>query len=203
MRLRQLLLICAFALFSTPAFATVTIGAQAPDFSLQNSHGKTVKLSDFSGKIVVLEWTNHECPYVVKHYDTNNMQNLQKDMTSSGAVWLTIVSSAPGRQGHTTAEEAQAIHEKTGAHATHRLLDPEGAVGKMYGAVTTPHMYVIDTNGQLAYAGAIDNDPSARHEAVKTAQNFVKDAVSALQNGQAVKMAETRPYGCSVKYSLF
>lgn len=208
MRLKNLLLLCMLAVFIAPAFAThafanVTIGNKAPDFALQDSHGKSVKLSDYAGKIVVLEWTNHECPYVVKHYDTNNMQNLQKDITESGAVWLTITSSAPGRQGHTSAAEAQAIHEKSGSYSTHRLLDPEGTVGKTYGAVTTPHMYVIDASGNLAYVGAIDNDPSARHEAVKTAQNFVKDAVSALQAGQEVKIAETRPYGCSVKYSLF
>ena len=203
MKLRHLLLSLTLMLVSLPAWANAQIGQKAPDFTLKSANGETVKLSDYAGKIVVLEWTNHECPYVKKHYETNNMQKTQEKATQNGAIWLSIVSSAPGRQGHTTEAEAMAIEKKVGAHATHRLLNPEGSVGKSYGAATTPHMFIIDTNGTLVYAGAIDSDPSARHDMVAEATNYVDAAIADLQAGHAVKMAETKPYGCSVKYGLF
>lgn len=176
------------------------IGKPAPAFTATDSNGKTHQLSDFIGKTVVLEWTNHECPYVRKHYDTNNMQDLQRAATGKGVVWLSIVSSAEGKQGYTTGEEANKIIAKEKSAETARLLDPTGALGTLYGASTTPHMFVIDAQGVLVYAGGIDDQPSVSHSTVKTAKNYVKAALDDLAAGKAVAVATSKPYGCNVKY---
>ena len=178
------------------------VGEAAPEFTLVDSHGETHSLSHFKGKTVVLEWTNHECPYVQKHYDTNNMQNLQQEATGDGVIWLTINSSAPGMQGNTPAEEANMLIEKIGSHETARLLDHDGNVGHMYGARTTPHMFVINGEGTLVYAGAIDDNPSSRHEDAATANNYVRAALASVKSGEPVETAQTQPYGCGVKYKL-
>jgi peroxiredoxin len=202
MKLFAKLCMAALLFVSMPAMAAVETGATAPAFKLKSASGADVDLADYAGKIVVLEWTNHQCPYVVKHYETGNMQGLQKEMTEQDVVWLSIVSSAPGRQGYTEAEEANMVIEKTGAAATARLFDPTGEVGKAYGAQTTPHMFVIDAEGHVAYQGAIDDRPTARHDSVDGAKNYVREAVHALQHGEAVATPSTKPYGCGVKYAI-
>jgi peroxiredoxin len=177
------------------------IGEPAPAFSLADSNGKAVALADFKGKTVVLEWTNHECPYVRKHYGANNMQMLQKKWTAQGVVWLTLISSAPGTEGYVTGEEANKLTAQRTAAPTHVLLDPQGDVGRAYGAQTTPHMYVIKGDGTLAYMGGIDDRPTTRLEDLKIAKNFVDAALTELAEGKSVSATSARPYGCSVKYS--
>jgi peroxiredoxin len=184
-----------------PALADVRPGTVAPDFAARDSSGKDVTLSSLRGKTVVLEWTNHECPYTVKHYATGNMQTLQKEATGDGVAWLTIVSSGPGTQGHVTAEEANKLTADRKAAPTAVLLDPDGKVGRLYQARTTPHMFVIDKDGKVAYMGAIDDKPTANHADVKTSRNYVREALAAIKAGQPAKISSTRPYGCSVKYA--
>jgi peroxiredoxin len=177
------------------------IGAPAPGFSLTDSSGKTVSLADFKGRTVVLEWTNHDCPYVRKHYSGNNMQALQKKWTAQGVVWLSLISSMPRSQGYVTAEQANKLTTDRGAAPTAVLFDPKGDVGHTYGAQTTPHMYVITGNGTLAYMGGIDDKASTRLEDLKTAKNFVDAALSEVSQGKPVSVTTSRPYGCSIKYS--
>jgi peroxiredoxin len=181
--------------------SAATVGAAAPAFSLTSSAGSVVALADQRGKIVVLEWTNHDCPYVRKHYDTGNMQGLQHEATGQGVVWLTIISSAPGRQGHVSPAEANELTVKRKASPSAVLFDPTGTVGKAYGALTTPHMYVITRDGVLAYAGAIDDKPTTRRADVETAQSYVRPALAAVAAGQPVKVPLTRAYGCTIKYA--
>ena len=183
---------------ATPEIATV--GLPAPDFSLPAHDGSTQSLSSFKGKVVVLEWFNKDCPFVLKHYDTKNMQNLQKELTEKGVVWLTMSSSGEGKQGFMTAEDATKTVAEKGAAPNFVLLDHDGVVGKKYAAKTTPHMYVIDANGVLAYAGAIDDKPSADKADVEGAKNYVRQAVDQLLAGQVVSETSSRAYGCSVKY---
>lgn len=191
----------ALLLFTvSPAIAAPEVGEPAPGFTAMDTQGTEHSLSDFKGKYVVLEWFNHECPYVRKHYDTKNMQSLQEKYTEKGVVWLAINSSAPGKQGHLTKESGSERIAKEGAEPTALLLDPEGEVGKLYDAKTTPHMYIIDPEGTLVYAGAIDDDSSSRKSAVESATNYVAANLDALMEGNAVKVAKTEPYGCSVKY---
>jgi peroxiredoxin len=182
------------------AHAAPEIGKPAPDFSVVDSNGKTAKLSDYRGKTVVLEWTNDECPYVVKHYSTGNMQALQKDATAKGVVWLSIISSAPGEQGYVTGEKANKLTKSRGAAPTSVLLDPDGKTGKLYDAKTTPHMYVVDAQGMLVYMGGIDDKATTAAADVKAAKNYVRAALDAIAAGKPVPTAITRPYGCSVKY---
>jgi peroxiredoxin len=181
--------------------ATAKVGESAPAFTAASTGGKSVSLAAERGKIVVLEWTNHDCPYVRKHYETSNMQELQKEATAQGVVWLTIISSAPGTQGHVSPAQADELTARRGAAPTAVLLDPKGTVGKMYGATNTPHMYVIDKAGVLAYAGAIDDRPTSRKADVQGANNYVRAALEAVKAGQPVKTPVTRAYGCTVKYA--
>jgi peroxiredoxin len=181
--------------------AQAKIGAQAPTFTLSGSNGKTVSLADFKGKTVVLEWTNHDCPYVRKHYGGNAMQALQKKWTAQGVVWLTLISSAPGTQGYVSGAEANKLTAERGAAPSDVLVDPQGDVGRAYGAQTTPHMYIIKGDGSLAYMGGIDDKPTTRLEDLKTAKNFVDAALSELALGKPVSVTTSRPYGCTVKYS--
>ena len=176
------------------------IGKPAPDFTLNDTQGSARHLSDYRGKIIVLEWTNHLCPYVKKHYDSGNMQTLQKEATAQDVLWFSIVSSAPGMQGYLNAEDARAVITQTGAAATARLLDPDGTVGRLYSAKTTPHMFVIDKNGILAYDGALDDAPSTDPATLANAKNYIRSALSELSGGKAVTTPLTRPYGCSIKY---
>ena len=179
---------------------SLEIGVEAPGFTAKDTNGKIHRLSEYKGNIVVLEWKNHRCPYVVKHYATNNMQDLQRDLVSKGVVWLSVLSSAPGKQGHVSAQEANAIIENENSAASAVLMDTAGAIGRRYSAKKTPHMFVIDENGLLAYQGAIDDNSSARQSTVAGALNYVKEAVSALQSNQKIAVPTTEAYGCSVKY---
>jgi len=202
MKLSILSTIAAIALVACfpSANAEVTVGEVAPEFTATDTNGVEHNLSDFRGKNVVLEWSNHECPFVVKHYEPGNMQKLQKEATADGTVWITIVSSAEGKQGNTTAEEANAVMKEVGANSTARILDPSGEIGKLYGAKTTPHMFVIDKDGTLAYAGAIDSDSGFSSKGIEGAENYVMAALDDLNAGNAVRTPSTKPYGCSVKY---
>ncbi|WP_016957325.1 thioredoxin family protein [Catenovulum agarivorans] len=200
MKVKQFISLAALAFVSCFAHAEINIDASAPNFSLTNEQGQTVSLSDYQGKYVVLEWTNHKCPYVVKHYDSGNMQSLQKKYTAQDVVWLSIVSSAPGKQGYVDAAEAQELTKSRSAAPTHVLFDPSGEVGKLYGAKTTPHMYIIDKQGKLRYAGGIDSIKSANPADIKKADNYVEQGLSALMSGQTIANKLTPPYGCSVKY---
>lgn len=188
-------------LASGEAQAAVATGSQAPNFSVQDANGATRTLAEFRGRTVVLEWTNHGCPYVRKHYDSRNMQTLQQEATADGVVWLQIISSAVGEQGHLDAAGARARVQTDAAHPTATLLDPTGSVGRAYGALTTPHMYVITPAGLLVYQGAIDDRPSARPSSLEGANNYVRAALADLEAGRAVRTAETTPYGCNVKYA--
>jgi peroxiredoxin len=193
------LLFATLLLFSLNAHA-LKVGEAAPDFELKNAAGKTVKLSDYKGKTVVLEWLNHECPYVKKHYDSGNMQALQQKYTSQGTVWLSINSSAPGKQGYLQGGEVSQMTKSKKASPTDVLIDSSGKVGKTYDAKTTPHMYVIDPKGILVYMGAIDDKPTTEVEDVKGATNYVAAALDALKANQPVKTTVTKAYGCGVKY---
>jgi peroxiredoxin len=183
-----------------PAHAQAKVGAAAPAFTARSSGGAQVSLAEHRGRVVVLEWTNHDCPYVRKHYETGNMQALQREATGAGVVWLTLISSAPGEQGHVSPGRADELTRTRQAAPSHVLLDPDGAVGRMYGATNTPHMYVVDRGGVLVYAGAIDDRPTSRRSDVEGARNYVRAALEALAAGQPVKTPVTRAYGCTVKY---
>lgn len=200
--MKFLLSASALALAALPAFAaTAVVGQPAPTFSVTDTSGKTVSLADFKGKTVVLEWVNPGCPYVRKHYDSANMQATQKGAADKGVVWLAVNSTAPGHDDYKKPAEMAAWMQAQKAAATHTLMDGDGKVGKAYGARTTPHMYVIDAKGALAYAGGIDDKPSATPADVKTAKNHVNAALGDMLAGKPVAQAATRPYGCSVKYS--
>ena len=188
------------ALLTLSAFA-VKVGDQAPDFTGTDSHGQTHKLSDYHGKFVVLEWHNNGCPFTKKHYESGNMQKLQQEWTGKGVIWLTMISSSPGSQGYVTADQENDYLQKMHAVPTAALLDPKGEIGHLYGAKTTPHMFVIDPQGQIIYNGAIDDKATTDASDVNGANNYVSDALQEAMSGQAVAVATTRPYGCSVKYA--
>jgi len=192
----------AFVAFTTatPAQAAVVVGQPAPDFTGTDTNGKAHKLSDFKGKVVVLEWTNPGCPFVVKHYDSGNMQKLQADATAKDVVWLSINSGAEGKEGHQTGEVGNAYIAEKGAKSTALIIDKTGEIGKLYDAKTTPHMFVIDKDGTLVYDGAIDSDDSFKPETIEGATNYVSAALAALESGTALEPSKTKPYGCSVKY---
>jgi peroxiredoxin len=183
------------------AAAVARVGDAAPGFTVSATTGKSVSLADQRGKLVILEWTNHDCPYVRKHYETGNMQSLQRETTAQGVVWLTLISSSPGTQGYVTPKQADDLTVTRKANPTSVLLDPTGAVGKAYGATNTPHMYLIDKNGLLLYAGAIDDRPTTRRADVQGAHNYVRAAVADVAAGRAVQTPVTRAYGCTVKYA--
>ncbi len=193
-------LVAAFAI-PAPAEAAPKIGEPAPAFTVVDSKGTKRSLSEFAGKTVVLEWSNDGCPFVRKHYDTGNMQALQRETAAGGVVWLTIISSARGMQGYVEGLEADELTAKRKAAPTAVLLDPDGKVGRLYDARTTPHMYVIAPDGRLAYRGALDDKPTTRHDDLKSADNYVRRAVAAVAAGKPVDPSVTRPYGCSIKYA--
>ncbi len=183
------------------AHAAPEVGKPAPDFSAVDSNGKTVKLSDFHGKTVVLEWTNDGCPYVKKHYGSGNMQSLQKDAAAKGIVWLTVVSSAPGKQGYVDGAGANGLTKSRGAAPAAVLLDPEGAVGHLYDARTTPHMFIVDKDGTLVYMGGIDDKATSEAGDIAGAKNYDRAPQDDIAAGNPVAEPVTRPYGCSVKYA--
>ena len=175
-------------------------GMPAPVFSASDISGRTISLGDYAGKIVILEWTNDGCPFVGKHYNSGNMQALQRRYTGEGDVWLTIASSAPGEQGYVTPAEAKADLARWRAAPSDFLLDADGVVGRLYDARATPHMVVIDRSGRVAYMGAIDDTPSTRLADVKTAKNYLVAALDEIAAGKPVTVPATQAYGCSIKY---
>lgn len=194
------LLILTMTLGVACARAQVTTGEPAPEFTLTDTKGTAHNLSDFRGKYVVLEWVNHGCPFVVKFYKPGEMQKLQAEITGQDVIWLSICSSAEGKQGHMSNEDWNAKIEETGTAATAVLIDEDGTVGKLYGAKTTPHMYVIDPAGNLIYQGAIDSIRSTDSDDIANAENYVRSALAQHMAGEPVAVAETQAYGCSVKY---
>lgn len=183
-----------------PALPDLPIGKAAPDFRTADPDGRQVALSDFRGRTVVLEWSNPDCPTVRKHYDSGNMQKTQAQAAAAGTVWLTINSSAQGQQGHLTPAEAKALAAGQPSRRTHYLLDPEGEVGRRYGAKATPHMYVVNPQGILVYRGAIDDRPTTDPADIAGARNHVLAALAELKAGKPVSVPTSRAYGCSVKY---
>ena len=198
MKKLPILLLTSFLALSVNA--AVESGSAAPDFTLTDTSGIEHSLSDFKGKYVVLEWTNHGCPFVVKHYKEGHMQALQEKMTGKGVVWLVMNSNAPGKQGSVTPEQGQKLIADKGIKATARLLDSDGTVGRAYDARVTPHMYLIDPEGTLIYQGAIDSIASTKVSDIDKAENYVKAAYMADKKGKPVETSTTKPYGCGVKY---
>lgn len=193
-------LIAAATMLAAPAFAAATVGQPAPAFTATDSNGRQVSLADFKGKTVVLEWTNADCPFVQKHYQSGNIPKLQADARKDGVVWLTVNSGAAGKQGAVTGAEAARIMRAANASPSAYLLDGSGAIGQAYGAKTTPHMFVINPAGTLVYAGGIDSIPSADPADLGKAQNYVRLALADVKAGREVGTPTSKPYGCSVKY---
>ncbi len=188
-------------LLALPVVAAVRVGEAAPNFTATDSYGHQHSLAEYKGKFVVLEWHNQGCPYTIKHYDSGNMQKLQKLWTGKGVVWFTVISSAPGEQGYVTAAQENDYVKRMGAAPTAVLLDSSGDLGHLYGAKTTPHMFVISPQGQLIYDGAIDNKPTPEQSDIAGATNYVTAALEESMAGKPVAVTVSRPYGCSVKYS--
>lgn len=202
-KLQLLLSVSLLSLLLSPIslLAEAVAGSPAPNFTLTDINGESHTLSDFAGKTVVLEWTNHKCPFVKKHYETKNMQTLQSKYTSQGVVWLTINSSAEGKQGNISSTEAKELLTSQGAKPTAFFLDPTGEAGKLFGATTTPHMFIINPKAITAYAGAIDDNSSAQQSTVEGATNYVANALDSIIAQKPVAVASTQAYGCSVKYA--
>ena len=199
MKLHRWILAASAAVLSLGLTAAPQIGAPAPDFTVVDSKGSSHSLRDFAGKTVVLEWTNHDCPFVKKHYQ-GNMQALQKEMTAQDVVWLSVISSAPGKQGHVSPAEADELTARRNAAPTAVVFDESGVVGQAYAAKTTPHMYVIDKAGLLQYMGGIDSIPSAKVADIANATPLFANAAKAVLAGETPNPAISKPYGCSVKY---
>ena len=197
---RLLSLALTLATFALPALA-VAPGSPAPDFKGTDSNGVQHTLSEYRGKFVVLEWANKGCPYDQKHYLSGSMENLQKEWTAKGVVWLSVISSAPGEQGYVTPSEENPYLKTMHAAPTAALLDPTSAIARLYEAKTTPHIFVIDPAGKLIYQGAIDDKPTTDQQDLKGARNYLNEALTDAMAGKPVPVASTRPYGCSVKYA--
>lgn len=191
----------AIAIASPAPLPEPAVGTAAATFTATDMNGKTVDLAKYRGKVVVLEWNNPGCPFVKKHYDSGNMQKTQAAATAQGAVWLTINSGAPGQQGSMDGPAAQKFVAGANAKPSNYVLDPTGKVGKAYGARTTPHMYIIDASGRLVYRGGIDDKPTPNKADIAGARNHVLAAFAEIKAGKPVSVADTRPYGCSVKYA--
>lgn len=190
----------ASMLVPATAFAAADLGQPAPTFTATDSNGKTWSLADLRGKVVVLETTNHDCPYVRKHYVSSNMQTQQREAAAKGVVWLTVASSAPGEQGHVTAAQANQLTQSRNAAPAAVLLDPQSRIARAYDATVTPHMYIIDAQGRLVYKGGIDSIPSSSQSDIPKATQYVRVALDEVLAGKPVSQASTRPYGCSLKY---
>jgi len=182
------------------AIAAAPAGKSAPSFTLKDTMGRTRSLSQFKGRYVVMEWLNHDCPFVKAQYAGGNMQKLQRAARSKGAVWLSIASSASGKQGHYNGSQANALTRSKKAMPSAVLLDASGKVGRLYGAKTSPHMFVINPQGKVIYNGALDNNPTTDQASVPGATNYVMAALTQAKKGQKVSLAATQPYGCSIKY---
>jgi peroxiredoxin len=193
-------LIGIIGIFDSVAGAALQIGQIAPDFAATNSRGDPIRLSDYRGKTVVLEWTNADCPYTHKHYASGNMQAMQVLAQKNGIVWLSVISSAPGKPGYVNGPAADALTQSRSAQPTAVLLDPTGTVARMYDAKTTPHMFVIDKDGALKYMGGIDSLATTSEEDIARAQPYLKEAMLAVAAGQPAPHPVTKPYGCSIKY---
>jgi len=193
--------VVGFALIAFSAAWAARVGEAAPDFTATDSNGEVHKLSEYQGKYVVLEWTNRGCPYTQKHYNSGNMQRLQREWTGRGVIWLTVASSAPGKQGYVTGSEENAYLKQANAAPTAVLLDPAGTLGHLYDAKTTPDIFIISPKGILIYSGAIDDRPSTDVADVNGAKNYVSLALDEATTGKPVSNPTTRPYGCSVKYA--
>jgi peroxiredoxin len=200
-RIASAIAIGVFVAAGVPTVTAAKVGEPAPVFTATDNQGKTQTLSDYKGKFVVLEWHNEGCPYVKKHYGSGNMQALQREWTGKGVVWLTVISSAPGQQGHVTAQQSRDYVRAQQASPTAVLLDESGEVGRAYGAKTSPHMFVIDPEGKVLYNGAIDNQPTPDPANIASATNYVSAALTAAMSRTPVTTASTQPYGCSVKYA--
>lgn len=198
--MKNLLSVIIFTVLSLPCFASVNTGEAAPDFTLTDTYGKTHSLAEFKGKTVILEWTNHECPFVKKHYESNNMQQLQKKYTDKDVIWLSIISSAEGKQGFVSGEKANQLTASRKANPSFVLFDTDGKVGKSYNAKTTPHMYIINADGKLIYKGGIDSIQSTDQADIAKAVNYVDKAMTEHLAGKAVSESNTAPYGCGIKY---
>lgn len=198
-RLTACVLACLTATFAWPALSA-PVGSAAPDFALSSLEGKPVKLSDYQGKYVVLEWVNPGCPFVQKHYDSGNMPQLQQEATSQGVVWLTVDSTKPSSEGSQSGQQLAKWLQSKGAAPSVAMLDADGKVGKLYAAKTTPHMFIIDPKGTLIYAGAIDSIRSTEQADIKKATNYVKVALAEARAGKPVSAPSTQAYGCSIKY---
>ncbi len=190
----------AVATLASPAIAGPAVDAPAPAFEGVTSDGETISLDQFKGRNVVLEWTNHGCPFVKRHYDAGAMQATQTAAKDQDFVWISVISSAPGKQGHVTPGQANELTQSRGAKPDHVVLDESGEIGRLYAAKTTPHMFVIDAAGVLRYDGAIDDKPTANHAQADGAVNYVVGAMNSVSQGLEVAEKSTKPYGCSVKY---
>ena len=191
----------AAAGFAAPALAAgPDLGKPAPDFAAADTHGKPVKLTDMKGKLVILEWSNHQCPYVRKHYGAGNMQKTQEAARALGVTWITIISSAPGEQGHVNAADANKLTAERSAKPHHVVLDPAGKIGRMYAARVTPHMFIVGTDGRLVYKGAIDSIRSSRQSDIASAKNYVTAALGEIKAGKQIADADTAAYGCTIHY---
>lgn len=198
---RQILAVLTAVLISPMlVHAEAVVGQPAPAFEGKTANGKTESLAANKGKWVVLEWFNQNCPFVKKHYSSSNMQKLQEDFTKKGVVWLSILSSAKGKDGYMDGPAALKVIEENKSAATAMILDADGKIGKAYGAKTTPHMFIIDPQGTLVYAGGIDNNDSADPKVIEKSKNYVRMALDEVLSGKPITKASTRPYGCSVKY---
>jgi peroxiredoxin len=189
------------ALVPFAAQAVATIDQAAPAFTAKGADGSAISLSAYKGKTVVLEWTNHDCPFVKKHYESGNIPKLQQEATAKGVIWLQVISSAPGEQGQVDGPTAIKINGYRGAKPTNTVLDPDGSLGKLYGAKTTPHLFIIDPQGKLVYKGGIDSIASTNPADIGKAENYVSSALTAVAAGKKVANPSTQPYGCSVKYA--
>jgi len=187
-------------LYACGSDATLRIGEPAPDFEGVDTSGHAHRLADYRGKIVVLEWTNHECPFVRKHYSAGNMQEQQREAAAQGVVWLSVISSAPGKQGYVSPDEADRLTRSREAQPHAVILDPEGRIGRAYTAKTTPHMFIIDAAGKLVYMGGMDSITSTNPEDIPGATQYVRVALREMALGEPISTAVTKPYGCSVKY---
>ena len=197
---RRAVLAVVLAMIAAPAMASPTLGQPAPAFRTLDADGHARTLAEFKGRTVVLEWTNNGCPYVGKHYGSGNMQRLQVQATRDGVVWLTVISSAPGFEGYLTGPQARAWKARVGAASTAVLLDGKGVVGRAYEARATPHMFIIDRAGRLAYMGGIDDQPTTDPDSLQDAHNYVAAALADLKAGRTVAQPVSPPYGCAVKY---
>lgn len=191
----------AAAVLAVPAIAAgPDLGKPAPDFAAADTTGKTVTLADFKGKLVILEWSNHQCPYVRKHYGAGNMQKTQEAARALGVTWITIISSAPGEQGHVNAAEANKLTTERSAKPHHVVLDPKGQIGRLYSARVTPHMFIIGADGKLLYKGAIDSIRSSRQSDIANAKNYVTAALGEIKAGKPIADTDTVAYGCTIHY---